>query len=152
MQDLLKLSYTSREEDRALALSEIKAVVDEYAEIKNFGAPLEIQNLRDRLEIAKNNLGFDLLSNARSDMELAEIARKRAYAEVMLKHSKNIGKGKEFGSQAEAKEQTYLDIMPYIEQEQKANSFFYRVKEIMDNSEKFINSVASRLRLLQNEH
>lgn len=137
--------------DREMAITEIRAIVDEYSQIKDTANVYEIQALRDRLEITKNLFAFDLEANARNAMDVAEIARKRKEAELKIKYCQDVGKDKTYSTKEEAKDRAFLDSSAEYDAEIAAKHFYYLVKEMRENVEKFHLTVASRVGILRDE-
>jgi hypothetical protein len=145
-------NVTDRTKDREFAISEIRAIVNEYSEIKNRAGLSEIQDIRDRLEITKNLHASDLEANARNAMDVAEITRKRKEATLKIEYCQDVGKGKRFSTKEDAKEMAFLDSSSEYDLEIEAKHFYYLVKEMRENIEKFHLTVGSRVRMLHGEN
>lgn len=144
MQDLIR-------GDRELVITQLKNLVTEYDRIRDSGDAQAVQNVRDNLASIVNLTGFDVVANARSQMEMAEIIRKRKVAETELNYFAEVGKEKRFASKDEARNQALLDCGQYYDKELEANRTYYLARELSENLKTFENSVASRMRMLINE-
>jgi hypothetical protein len=137
-----------RFQDRALALQQMKNIVEEYSAVKDEADFLTVQNLRERAVAVLNLLGYDLEANARSAMDLAELQYKRQHFKLMVEYRSDAGKGKRFDTKEDASNQAFLDSADLYEAKIHAASFYYLVKEMKENTEAFLNAVASRIRFL----
>ncbi len=139
---------SDRFQDRALALQQMKNIVEEYTAIKDGADSLAVQNLRERAVAVLYLLGYDLEANARSDMDMADFLYKRGYTKLLVEYRSDAGKGKRFDTKEDASNQAFLDSAELYERRLEAARFYYLVKEMKENTESFLNAVASRIRML----
>jgi hypothetical protein len=140
--------------DGRLVVNETRRIISEYRKLrknKSGGTANEVQDIRDELSTFTNLVGFDLLSNARNIMVMAELERKRAEAEKLKEYLPEVGREKKFSSVAMAKNQAFLDCMEYYQKEKEAEKVYYAIKERKEELSEFYKSVASRMRLLLEE-
>jgi cell division FtsZ-interacting protein ZapD len=113
----------------------------------------ELQDLRDNIAEALLDFG-PYYAQIRSNAEACEVDRKLAYGELKQyakkKHTGEDGKVIR-GTADEIEADTLTSLRPYYDKELEANKLYYKCRVLMERVDQELNSISSRLKLLQKD-